>query len=821
MSGPFGSSPWGYNPGGDFYSHSINQSLRFEDGDNPYLNKTLSGSGGTIFTFSCWVKLGNLSINRCLLQGYADASNFAQIVLYSNNVVGIYSTTSGTARLYTYTTALQRDPSAWYHIVVKFNGTSGSEEFKIYINGVDQALTTTTALSAHQSSIGNSNAHYIGNNFNQSLDMDGYMAEVNFIDGTALDASSFGETKDGIWIPKNTSGLTFGNNGFRLDFADSSDIGNDVSGNNNDFTTNNLAATDVVLDSPTNNWCELNPLSKGSGTITFSEGNLKSSTSANLAPSEHGATFTIPKSGKWYWEAAYTGALTNGGQATMMGIMDIDTQTVGLSGNHLNNTTGDYITYYSHNSGVYENNTLDSSFSGNEAAATVGFALDMDNGYLFIHLNGTYIGGTPNFSTGANHAAEPNITRTWLPFFGASGGGAITWRANFGQDSAGISSAQSPDNGIGTFEYDVPADYKALCSQNLPEPEIIDGSENFNTVLWTGNGSDGRSITGVGFDPNFVWIKSRNLATSHLLNDTVRGANKSLFSEGGTEETPNNGGGYLSAFVTDGFSVTSGSSGDDAVNDSSDTYVSWNWKAGTAFSNSAGANGASIASSGQVDTKAGFSIVSYTGSGSNATVAHGLGVAPSMVIIKARDDTTGDGNWLVYAKAGTVDETDYLLLNSSTKAEDEAGAFNDTAATTTTFSVGTFVDLNQSSITYIAYCFANIEGYCKVGSYLGNDDPDGTFVYTGFRPAWVMIKKYNLAGQWWGIYDSARDPENLVQQRLWANEVTIESAYSTDELDFLSNGFKPRGNYDSINGSGSSYLYLAFAESPFKYANAR
>jgi hypothetical protein len=176
------------------YSHTIDQSLRFEDGDNPYLSKTFSSSGGTIWTFSCWVK-------------------FAQLVLDSNAEVAMYSAIGGTAKILAHTQAVQRDPSAWYHIVAKFNATSGSEEFKVYINGENQTLDVTTALSAHQSKIGNSNANYIGNNFNQSLDFDGYMAEVNFIDGTALDADSFGETKAGIWIPKQYSG-SYGKNGF-------------------------------------------------------------------------------------------------------------------------------------------------------------------------------------------------------------------------------------------------------------------------------------------------------------------------------------------------------------------------------------------------------------------------------------------------------------------------------------------------------------------------------------------------------------------------------------------------------------------------------
>ena len=241
MSGPFGAGALQLYGGADdgFYSYTIDQSLRFEDGYNPYMSKTMSGANGTIFTLSCWVKITDHKTSRCLLQGYANSSNYSQIILYGGTAatdgwIGMYSAVGGVTKLYMYTSALFRDPTAWYHVVVKFNGTSGSEEFKIYVNGENQTLTTSTALSAHQSNIGNSNAHYIGNNFNQSLDMDGYLAEYHFIDGTALDADSFGETKTGIWIPKEYTG-SYGTNGFHLDFADSSSqaaLGTDVSGQN-------------------------------------------------------------------------------------------------------------------------------------------------------------------------------------------------------------------------------------------------------------------------------------------------------------------------------------------------------------------------------------------------------------------------------------------------------------------------------------------------------------------------------------------------------------------------------------------------------------
>jgi hypothetical protein len=318
MSGPFGAGALQlYGGAGDFYSYTIDQSLRFEPADNPYMAKTFSSAGGTIFTFSCWVKITDQKTSRCLLQGYSNSSNFTQIILYggaaaTDGWIGMYSAVGGVAKLYQYTTALFRDPSAWYHVVVKFNGTSGSEEFKIYVNGENQTLTTSTALTAHQSSIGNANAHYIGNNFNLSLDMDGYIAEYHFVDGTALDADSFGETKSGIWVPKEYTG-SYGTNGFYLDFSDSSSLGTDSSGQGNNMTSvSGVTATDQVPDSPTNNFCTYNVLDRNTSGHSYqflSQGNLNI---ADYVSTEAALTIggtTVMRSGKWYFECCRIAAV--------------------------------------------------------------------------------------------------------------------------------------------------------------------------------------------------------------------------------------------------------------------------------------------------------------------------------------------------------------------------------------------------------------------------------------------------------------------------------------------------------------------------------
>ena len=797
-----------------FYNDTVNQSLRFEDGDNAYLNKTLSASNGTIFTFSCWVKLGNLGINRCLLQGYEDSNNFTQILLYSDNVVGVYSATSGAARLYAKTTALQRDTGAWYNIVVKFNGTSSSEEFKIYVNGVNQALTTTNALAAHQSLIGNSNAHYIGNNFNQSLDMDGYMAEVNFIDGTALDADSFGETKDGIWIPKDTSSLTFGTNGFRLQFdqtgtgtASTSTIGADISGNNNHFTSNNLVSTDSNMpDCPENNFATLNLLyssiSASYPTPVLSEGNLAASTNSGSNWKTVPTTMYM-STGKWYSEVLVT-------------YTDAVDSFIGFASSEFNGQayapTETAFGYQFHPALGIRHNSSQLSAQTFTQDDIIGLALNMDDNEIKFYKNGSLLYTATSVAAGSWSVA---LTLLYTK----------TLYANFGQDSsfAGNETAQgnTDGNGIGDFYYAPPSGFLALCSSNLPELTIgpdqtTQADDNFNTVLWTGNGSDGRSITGVGFDPDFVWIRSRNLATSHLLNDTIRGANKTLFSEGTNAETADNGGGYLSAFVTDGFSVTSGGSGDDAVNDSSDTYVAWNWLAGTAFSNSAGANGATIASSGQVNTTAGFSIVSWVlGSTDNGTIGHSLGVAPDVIIVKNRDAVA---QWLVYHSGNTASpETDYLALEATQATIDDVRAWNDTAPTSSVFTIGDVSWWGGSTDNMIAYCFHNVEGYSKFGTYEGNGNNDGTFVYTGFRPAFLLVKSVDSTSDWL-LVDDKRIGYNPENEYIEVNNANAEG--TVNMFDLVSNGFKNRDRTADPNVA-ETYLYIAFASQPFKFANAR
>jgi len=828
MSGPFGSSPWGYNPGGgDFYPHTINQSLRFEDGDSAYLSRDPSSAGDRQkFTLSFWMKRGNLSSTQDPFSAGASATDRFEVMLTASDNLQVYMNNGGTIEQIT-TTQVFRDVSAWYHIVLAFDTTDGTaaNRLKVYVNGSQVTSFSTYDMSTVNFStpVNSTSNQYIGKrNYVDDRYYDGYLAEFYNIDGTQLTPASFGETKDGIWIPKAYSG-SYGTNGFHLDFADSSAIGNDVSGQNNDFTVSGggsptLVASDVVPDSPTNNFATWNPLINTTQTLTFKEGNL------NLSASSQ----------------SWAGSGDNFNQSTI-GVLGGSNAKHYFEFTMENNTSGSYVIGVGrHNSkgidtthytgGVVFYNTRCSSDSTNTVTGItraasltiIRLAFDASNGKVWIgDNNGYFNSGDPANGTGEVGTISGYDGETLVAILNRStnAGNQIV---NFGQDSTFAnrktsgSAGASDANGIGDFYYAPPSGFLALCSANLPEPEIIDGTDHFNTVLYTGNGSDGRSITGVGFDPDFVWIKSRDLTTSHLLNDTVRGANKSLFSELTTAETADNGGGYLSAFVTDGFSVTSGSSGDDAVNDGSDTYVAWNWKAGgsasTIAADSISSGVPSIASSVSANTTAGFSIVSLTTPASGAfTFGHGLGVQPDMIIAKGRE--TDGYSWLIYHRS--IGAGVNLVFSPAAQAANTTVWQNTNPSSSIVYGNSTSWGGNED---YIAYCFASTEGYSKAGSYIGGSSVF-PFVFTGFRPAWVLLKRTTDGSYHWRMYDSKRSPFNDVDDYLTPN-LNFDEKVGLD-IDFLSNGFKIRTSNDDINDATKNYVYLAFAEQPFKFANAR
>ena len=558
----------------------------------------------------------------------------------------------------------------------------------------------------------------------------------------------------------------------------------DDSGNNNDWQPNGGITTEsTVTDTPTpyadgGNYCTANPLitfTSNSPAMALLDGNLNI-TRGGSGWGMCGSTIAV-STGKWYWEATF---VRSGSGDGILGIHKTNTtlfQIVGYS--------GDPEGYAYGASGSKFNNTTGTAYGASFTNGDlIGVALDLDAGTLTFYKN--------NSSQGT---AFSSLSGEFYPAFSNDNSNGVgSWLANFGQRP---------------FAYTPPTGFKPLHTGNLPDSAIVDGSEYFNTVLYTGNGST-QSITGVEFQPDLVWIKPRSIAGSHGLFDAVRGIGKSLRSHDTRAEDTASAGYDLTSFNSDGFSV--GPSQFIDTNTSGVSTVAWNWKAnGAGVSNTDG----SITSTVSANPTAGFSIVTYTGTGANATVGHGLGLVPSMVIYKRRDASRVWGVYHVSTGAGNR-----LYLNATDASTADAVIFNNTAPTSTVISVGGGSSTTGASgATYVAYCFADVEGYSKFGSYTGNGSADGPFIYTGFRPAFVIIKKTS-GPMAWNIHDSTRSAYNVSDKFFYANDAGAERV--DPEMDLLSNGFKLRTtDFTYVNQSGGTYIYMAFAENPFKNSLAR
>lgn len=784
--------------------YQISRSLRFNSADSAYLNRTpASATNRKTWTLSLWLKRSELGKQSYLFGATSDSynANFTLCSIAASDQLYLRDFSASAERFYLQTNAVLRDVSAWYHIVVSVDTTqaTSSNRVKLYINNVEQSLGTATYPSQNiDTFVDNTNSHTIG--VGSSNTTGGYITETYLIDGQALTPSSFGETnaQTGVWQPKAYSG-SYGTNGFYLNFSDNSNttaatLGKDYSGNGNNWTPNNFSVTagagnDSLVDSPTSygtdtgvggtvrgNYETLNPLFNAT---TLSNGNLDASLTSSSVTGTLG-----PNSDKWYFECT-----VNSISATAyLGIAD---QTLVKSDGSFS-----YSQVYVYLSSGYKGGNGGSASYGASwtTGDVIGIAYDLDAGSITFYKNGVSQGVA--FNTGFTSGYF------WRPFL-YGGTSTNTFTFNFGQRP---------------FAYTAPSGYKALCTQNLPTPTIgattaTQAGKYFNTVLWSGDDTNPRTITGVGFQPDWVWVKGRNAGVNHFLQDAVRGVTstdtRSLVTNSSDAETnyyAGNGG--VTAFVSDGF-TTSGGSANANLNLSGRTFVAWNWKAnGSGSTNTSG----SITSTVSANTTSGFSVVKWNGSG-NATIGHGLGIAPSMYIVKLLDQTS---QWYVYFK--DLGAGKYMQLNLTAAASNDTAIWQNTSPTSTVFYIGSGINANNM----IAYCFAEVAGYSKFGSYTGNGSSDGPFVFTGMRPAYIMFKRTNTSGTSWNIFDTSRSPYNVTDDVLFADLSNAEVVNETTAaFDILSNGFKLRTTGSSMNGSGDTYIFMAFASAPFKYSLAR
>jgi hypothetical protein len=797
--------------------YNLTNSLRFRSSASAYLNRTPASAGNRrTFTYSVWLKRGVLdaSYNKYFFSARPSSSVRDGMYFGTNQTLSVFANDGSSALLTT--TQVFRDVSAWYHIVVAVDTTqaTSSNRVKIYVNGsqVTAFGTATYPTQNYDWAFNNSVIHTISDDAANAptglYHFDGYMAEINSIDGQALTPSSFGETSSstGVWIPKKYTG-TYGTNGFYLPFTDNSalttssnvGLGKDFSGNSNYWTTNNISITsgstyDSMTDVPTltsataANYCVLNPLDTGN---TPTNGNL-TYPAPSAAWKVNRATFSIPETAKAYWEIKISGDSSNNISCGVdTGLSSLTAQLGSTSAGWAivpPNSTGS-TSANKYNNGSSTSVTLPSNSGTNDVYM---FAVDRNTNSIWIGINGSFVG-----TVGTSGQIFNNLPSTGTLFPAICTYNKLI-DVNFGQQP---------------FAYTPPTGFNRLNTFNLPTPTIgatasTQAGDYFNPVLYTGNGGT-QTVSGVGFQPDLTWVKDRSAANSHWLNDAVRGAGLSLSSN--TTEEEKSYAAYFTAFNSNGFALAGGTGG---FNANGDSYVAWNWKAnGAGSSNTAG----SITSTVSANTTAGFSVVTFTTQSSGtATVGHGLGVAPSMIITKLRTDAS---NWNVFHSS--VGNTGILNLNTTGATTTNSQYWNNTSPTSSVFTTGTWY---TGSLTAVAYCFAQIAGYSAFGSYTGNGSSDGPFIYTGFRPKFFMTKITSAAGYDWIITDTSRDTYNVSGLCLEANLSNAEStnggAFSS-QSDILSNGFKIRNSGTGANGSGGTYIYMAFAESPFRYANAR
>jgi hypothetical protein len=780
-------SQWLANPD---TGYEISQSIRFNDNDSAYLNRTFGSAGNRkTYTFSGWFKRGNiLGANTTLALAVESGGNNADIHIESGEVLRFRDQGNS---LNLITNQVFRDPSAWFHLVAAVDTTqsTASNRAKLYLNGSQITSFSTETYMAQDSEglINSADNIEIGRNPNGSVFWDGYMAELVFIDGQALTPASLGETNnDGVWIPKNPSSLTFGTNGYYLKGQDSSALGDDTSGNGNDFSSSGLAAADQVTDSPTNNMPTLNSLSTGTGAL--SDGNLQyTGVSGNWSNSR--LTLLVPDTGKW----AIRMKSASSYQQIIVGLCapdsacpytDIDVNDVVQI--RYNTQDGNFVTRVG---GSLVNDT-----GAPTTAAQTFFQLlfDMDNGKLGVAADDATSGTFADIST----YSALDLNGTALK----------TARQPFVQAFAGTDANAGVIIDVGQSGWTTTVTgFKNLILANLDTPSIKDGSAYFQPKIYTGSTS-AQDITFSGnsdLAPDWLWFKARS-ASDHFVFDRLRGVLKTISTNDKTAEVTSTG--SMTAFGADGFSLGDGGSDNDINGVDGTNYVVWGWAAnGSGSSNEDGSINTTATSA---NTTAGFSISTYTGTGSGATVGHGLGVKPSVVLVKCFG--TASTHWVINDWSG--DYSNKLKLNENEAASSSSGFV--TAASSTTFTLGTDSDVNGSSRTYVAYCFAEIPGYSQISSYTGNNDADGPFVYTDFAPAYVLWKNRTTAGNHWVVADRARSPGNVSVERLFPDLTNAEST-STAMCDFLSNGFKIRSTMGEINTSGDTIIYMAFAENPF------
>jgi len=768
--------------------YEVDYSCRFHGTDSTYLAFTPDGTATstTIGTLSVWIKLAlDTAVNN---QVIAAGGASGDIIKFDQSNFKIESFLQGQSSGRYITTQLFRDPNAWGHLVLALDtnsGTAAGNRMRIYWNGDEiTAFSTETNASADYALLygRDGTEQVIGNKTTPGTDYQfgGYMAEFVYIDGQQLTPSSFGETNSsGVWTPIDVSELTFGNNGYYLDFADDSDLGNDVSGNNNDFTSSGLVAADQMTDTPTNNFCII-PSIDLFNSITTSDGNLVVTFGGPYPNGIVFADMAIPSTGKYYYEINVGGG---GGDALGVGV------SVQFNGGNTHAAVG--AGSFPNGLGAAVrcdsgNKYIDGTSSSYGGAAIldnsiVGVAIDADNGTIWFSDDNTWLNSATKAEVEAGtttNAAETGRdygAALYTPTVFITAVAETTIICNFGQSA---------------FTSDQPSGYLALCTTNIPVPTIADPSAQFQPNTRTGDGSAG-AVAQTGnsqFGTDLIIIKNRDETDEWKVVDTGRGATYEINTDTANAQSQDSNG--VTAFsATDGYTIGTGA---DGYNDNTEKFIDYHFQEGST-------PGMGINAS-----------VSHT-QGSETEIAHGMGLVPAFAMLKETDAAT---SWWIFHKDLTSKTANYLIVDTSVAEQTITDVWG--TQTSTNFVIGDAAG-GLASGTYVCYSFAEVAGFSSFGTYTSNGSADGPVIITGFKPALTIFKRFD-AGNQWIVFDGARNTYNPVDLRSPLDS-NLDPETSGIDLDYLSNGFKLRNVSAIFNGgsgvTSATYIYMSWAINPF------
>ena len=827
MSGPAGSSQLLFC---DFDEYQIQHSLKFDGVTNSKIHRTPGSAGSArIGTFSAWVKkLKQGAFQQVFAAGDA-TTDTVELLFRNNDQILLTAAVGNAAKITLKTNTKFRDCSGWYHLFFAIDTTQGTaaNRAKLYVNGVIQSDFETENYPDQNQDLDISQAveHMIGVNVGNNNNLNGYIAEVNFIDGLALAPTSFGVTDStyGHWKPIQYTGA-YGTNGFHLDFNDAGNLGDDAAGGT-DFTETNVVANDQMLDSPTNTFPVLNHLCTN-GDSLLSEGALKLSSVDGLGGTGGvAATMELPHTGKWYWEI-HALAIDNNRPNLYFGIDEgriLDHRLINTVGSGIIATSR---VYQSNGNGTKQSQSEEAYGAAWSDGDVIAIQVDMDAGKVYYRRNNTLE------SSGAAAFTIDRNTSSFIPSFGvyedaASADAGNIMTVNFGQDSSfsgGLTAVGAQDaKGQGDFKYTPPAGYLALCTKNLPEPQCVP-KDNFGIVGYTGTGVNGAAendISGLEFQPDTVWIKDRASTGEHQIVNSLAGSAR--YKSPSSAEAEGNRSTRVKRFTSDGFALGdgNGTNGSNA-NVNNALYKAWCWRNATDFDTSASGSGVNKtpATTAHINVDAGQGVILWEGDGEGFEPRHGLSkyISHPQGFTLYVGKRNANASWAVFHTYG-FNATDYLVLDTDAASVDNSTFWNDQNPNENLFQIMSANEVGADDDTYVCYYWHDVEGYSRFSNYIGNGNADGTFVPTGFRPSLVIVKKLNATHNW-PMVDDFTMPFNK-DQTIFSEADTTDAEDTDPCIDLLSNGFKVRDTAARYNTDGSTYAFWAWASLPAKYNNAR